>query len=88
MTGWWIRDTRIAGVLGGISWEVRFSTTGRFSIISYLFVNPPSHSVADNIRFDSLNFILEHYVDGDLVDCTTPVNRSKAEPNNLHIWGK
>ncbi|KAL3481005.1 cytochrome P450 [Aspergillus californicus] len=37
--------------------------------------------------FDASGFILEHYVDGDLVDETHPVNRSLASPNNLHVWG-
>ncbi|KAL5349987.1 hypothetical protein ACLOAV_005023 [Pseudogymnoascus australis] len=38
--------------------------------------------------FDYCKFILEHYIDGDMVDERTPTNRSKAEPGNLHIWGK
>ena len=39
-------------------------------------------------RFDPSKFILEHYVDGDLVNDETPVNRTKAGPGNLHVWGK
>lgn len=39
-------------------------------------------------RFDSSKFILEHYIDGDLVDETTPTSRNKAEAGNLHVWGK
>lgn len=38
-------------------------------------------------RFDPSKFILEHYVDGDLVEDETPINRSKASPDNLHVWG-
>jgi hypothetical protein len=38
-------------------------------------------------RWDKSGFILEHYVDGDLVDDTTPIGRSEAGPDNLHIWG-
>ncbi|PHH93381.1 hypothetical protein CDD83_3694 [Cordyceps sp. RAO-2017] len=38
-------------------------------------------------RFDTSHFILEHYTDGDLVDDSTPVHRSEAHPNNLHVWG-
>ncbi|KAL2043004.1 hypothetical protein N7G274_004062 [Stereocaulon virgatum] len=37
--------------------------------------------------FDTSRFILEHYVDGDLVNCETPINRDVASPNGLHIWG-
>lgn len=37
--------------------------------------------------FDPSRFILEHYVDGDLVNDTTPVNRTMAAPDNLHVWG-
>jgi len=39
-------------------------------------------------RFDSSKFILEHYIDGDLVDERTPTNRNAAAPGNLHVWGK
>lgn len=39
-------------------------------------------------RFDPSGFIVEHYVDGDLVDGTHPVNRSLASPDNLHVWGR
>lgn len=38
--------------------------------------------------FDPSKFILEHYVDGDLVNDTAPINREPAQPNNLHVWGK
>jgi hypothetical protein len=38
--------------------------------------------------FDPAKFILEHYVDGDLVNDTTPVNRGPARPDGLHVWGK
>ncbi|RHZ50595.1 uncharacterized protein CDV56_103787 [Aspergillus thermomutatus] len=37
--------------------------------------------------FDPSGFILEHYVDGDLVNEDYPTNRSPASPNNLHVWG-
>lgn len=39
------------------------------------------------LRFDTSDFILEHYVDGDLVDETYQTNRVKASPKNLHVWG-
>ena len=38
-------------------------------------------------RFDTSKFILEHYVDGDLVNCETPINRDVASPDGLYIWG-
>ncbi|KAK4032705.1 Metapyrocatechase 2 [Parachaetomium inaequale] len=37
--------------------------------------------------WDRSGFILEHYVDGDLVDETTPISRSEAGPDSLHVWG-
>jgi hypothetical protein len=38
--------------------------------------------------FDPSRFIMEHYVDGDLVNDETPINRTMATPDNLHVWGK
>jgi hypothetical protein len=38
--------------------------------------------------FDASCFALEHYVDGDLVNWDTLVNRTMAAPDNLHVWGK
>ncbi|TVY47502.1 Metapyrocatechase [Lachnellula occidentalis] len=37
--------------------------------------------------FDTSRFILEHYVDGDVVNCRTPTSRSKAGPDSLYVWG-
>ncbi|ROV88139.1 hypothetical protein VMCG_10434 [Cytospora schulzeri] len=37
--------------------------------------------------FDPSRFILEHYVDGDLLDNTYPTQRSRASPDSLHVWG-
>jgi hypothetical protein len=37
--------------------------------------------------FDPSRFIMEHYSDGDLVNCHNPTFRSKAGPNSLYIWG-
>ncbi|KAL1858564.1 hypothetical protein Plec18170_002764 [Paecilomyces lecythidis] len=37
--------------------------------------------------FDQSGFIVEHYVDGDLVNNTYPVKKSLASPDNLHVWG-
>lgn len=38
--------------------------------------------------FDPSGFILEHYVDGDLLDMREPTHNTKAAPDNLHVWGK
>lgn len=38
--------------------------------------------------FDPSKFILEHYVDGDLLDNTYPTQRSKGSPDSLHVWGE
>ncbi|KAK8105400.1 glyoxalase [Apiospora kogelbergensis] len=37
--------------------------------------------------FDPSGNVMEHYVDGDLVDDTQPPHRSKASPDSLHVWG-
>lgn len=37
--------------------------------------------------FDTSKFILEHYVDGDQVNCETPITRDVASPDGLYIWG-
>lgn len=37
--------------------------------------------------FDPSRFIIEHYVDGDLVDDQHPIHRSLASPDSLHVWG-
>lgn len=38
--------------------------------------------------FDTSKFILEHYVDGDLVNQSCKTNRSQASPDGLHVWGR
>jgi len=37
--------------------------------------------------WDTSKFMVEHYVDGDLVDEDSPTTRSPAGPEGLHIWG-
>lgn len=37
--------------------------------------------------FDPSGFIMEHYVDGDLLDMKEPTHHTKAAPDNLHVWG-
>lgn len=39
-------------------------------------------------RFDPAGFILEHYVDGDLLDMSEPIHKNPASPDNLHVWGE
>ena len=38
--------------------------------------------------YDPSRFILEHYVDGDLLDQKYPTQRSRAGPDSLHVWGE
>lgn len=38
--------------------------------------------------FDPSRFILEHYVDGDLLNQDYPTQRTKASPDGLHVWGE
>ncbi|KAI0482162.1 oxidoreductase [Xylariaceae sp. FL0804] len=37
--------------------------------------------------FDPFGLIMEHYVDGDLVNASEPPHRSEASPDSLHVWG-
>ncbi|KAK3389261.1 Glyoxalase/Bleomycin resistance protein/Dihydroxybiphenyl dioxygenase [Podospora didyma] len=37
--------------------------------------------------FDPSKFILEHYVDGDLLNMNEPTHHTKEGPGNLHVWG-
>ncbi|KAF2815544.1 Glyoxalase/Bleomycin resistance protein/Dihydroxybiphenyl dioxygenase [Mytilinidion resinicola] len=37
--------------------------------------------------FDTSGFILEHYVDGDQVNCHHETKVSQAGPDGLHVWG-
>ncbi|KAJ4390929.1 hypothetical protein N0V93_004528 [Gnomoniopsis smithogilvyi] len=37
--------------------------------------------------FDPSRFVMEHYVDGDLLDANYPTQRTAASPDNLHVWG-
>lgn len=38
-------------------------------------------------RFDTSDFILEHYADGDLVNNKTPISNEEAGPQTLSVWG-
>ena len=68
-------------MLEGISWAAKSLTTGRLkTLVQEVML------IGD--RFDPSRFILEHYVDGDLVNEETPTSRHKAGPGNLHVWGK
>jgi hypothetical protein len=37
--------------------------------------------------FDTSDFVLEHYCDGDLVNKDTKVSQGKAGPDSLKVWG-
>lgn len=37
--------------------------------------------------FDTSKFMVEHYADGDLVNCDTPVAKVQAGPQALSVWG-
>jgi len=83
MTGFVTKAMRIAGAWADTSWALRFSIIGMGleGLDSYW-------AFADWIRFDPSHFILEHYVDGDLVNDEYPTHRSLASPDSLHVWGK
>jgi hypothetical protein len=40
------------------------------------------------IRYDPSGFIVEHYVDGDQVNCHSKTNIELATPDGLHVWGE
>lgn len=73
-------------MLEGISWAAKSLTTGGFA---YTPGNLCLHGTTlTSSRFDSAGFILEHYVDGDLLDMNEPIHKNLAAPDNLHVWGK
>ncbi|KAI1107942.1 glyoxalase family protein [Jackrogersella minutella] len=37
--------------------------------------------------YDPFGLIMEHYVDGDLVNSSEPTHLSQAGPGSLHVWG-
>lgn len=37
--------------------------------------------------FDPSKFVMEHYVDGDLLNQSYPTQHSQASPDSLHVWG-
>ncbi|KAH8648844.1 putative 2,3-dihydroxybiphenyl-1,2-dioxygenase or glyoxalase/bleomycin resistance protein-like protein [Ilyonectria robusta] len=37
--------------------------------------------------FDATGNVIEHYSDGDLVNCHTPLSREPAAPESLFVWG-
>jgi hypothetical protein len=80
MTGFGTKAGQTAGALVDTFWEARFSTTGTFSIPSFL-----GHPNLN--RFDASGNILEHYSDGDLVNEDTPWGRELEAPDSLYIWG-
>jgi hypothetical protein len=38
-------------------------------------------------RFDASGNVIEHYSDGDLVNCKTEASREPAVPQSLFVWG-
>lgn len=37
--------------------------------------------------FDPDNFVIEHYADGDLVNCHHKIERVPATPDSISVWG-
>ncbi len=62
-------------------WEARYLITGNYAKRNEIT------ELTNLKRFDPSKFIIEHYVDGDLVNDKTPTGRIKAHPDNLHVWG-
>jgi hypothetical protein len=38
-------------------------------------------------RFDASGNIIEHYTDGDLVNCDTPPTYEEVQPDSIKVWG-
>lgn len=57
---------------------IRFSYELTSSVASNTYPSP---------RFDPAKFIMEHYVDGDLVNCDTEIAKSKIGKEGLFVWG-
>ena len=94
-TGYVIRVMRTAGASEGISWGVRSSTTGMNASLASLKDMGKKQMILQNhltgfsvSRFDPSGFIMEHYVDGDLLDMTEETHHTPASPDNLHVWGE
>ena len=75
-----------AGELVDTSWEARYLITG-LSQSNQRNLAGNACSRIDS-RFDSSRFILEHYVDGDLLNASEPPNMILGSPDNLHVWGE
>lgn len=74
-----------------ICWGVGRHVLGSqiFDYWCVLFVFPVRQAeITDpSYRFDSAKFIMEHYADGDVVNCDTPTARSKLGKEGLSTWG-
>ena len=87
MIGCGVRGTRTAGVLEGMLWVAKSLIIGK-KVLPCSTVKLQLGSTDIISRFDTSGFILEHYVDGDLVNCTSETKMSQASPDGLHVWGK
>ena len=57
------------------------------SLFSLSWSSPVVDYSADTHRFDASGFIVEHYSDGDLVNCHTKFSRVAASPRTMRLWG-
>lgn len=87
---------KIVGESGDTYWGVRFLIIGMFVPAAVTAARGEGGGgkfglckcIANSLcRFDTSEFILEHYVDGDQVNCDTPITRDVASPDGLYIWG-
>lgn len=85
ISGWKSMVGPIVGGLAVISWAARSLIIGllTFHFYSKKFVCTD----CGVFRFDASEFIIEHYTDGDVVNCNTPPSREKASKHSLYAWG-
>ncbi|KAL1635814.1 hypothetical protein SLS56_001509 [Neofusicoccum ribis] len=72
----------------GVGRHIMGSQIFDYWYVRALNILPNPFEIDRACRFDPSKFVLEHYVDGDLLDNEYPVNLTPASPDNLHVWGK
>ena len=69
--------------------QLALQVTGKHGI-SESRTDRPRHVLGNQIFdywFDESGFEMEHYADGDLVNCDTPVTCEESGPNTFYVWG-
>ena len=51
------------------------------------YISLPNTWLTIYFRFDPSGNIVEHYSDGDIVNCETAVAKEPAAPDTMAVWG-